>query len=159
MKRLVQFAMILLCAASLSAQTARKTNSRVQTKSLAPTATLVATATSTIYTSINFTWQYLSTVPPACTSNGILQNCYSGFTITDTTMGTVLATPSTLGPSTLSFLWTPSGGLYYGTRTFSIVTNGFDGDGNPITSSPATTSVTNSVTSLNAPTGFTGTPK
>jgi hypothetical protein len=38
------------------------------------------------------------------------------------------------------------------------VTNGYDDSGNPLASTAATTCATNSVTTLNPPTGFTATP-
>jgi len=115
-----------------------------------------AVGTTSLYTQIAFDWQYTPNIP-ACGSS--LTNCYSGFTLTNTTLGTVIATPSTLGPITLSYAYLPVGGVPYGTSAFSLVANGYDGSGNPLTSPPATASVVVNVTSLNAPTNLTGKPQ
>ena len=109
--------------------------------------------TASQYTQIDLNWQYTPNVPSCGTS---LTNCYSGFTLTDTTTGSVVATPSTLGPTALSYAYIPSGGVPYGTSAFSLVVNGYDGSGNSLTSTPATVSVVVNVTSLNGPTNLTG---
>jgi hypothetical protein len=43
----------------------------------------------------------------------------------------------------------------FGTFVYSLVANGFDETGTPITSTPATVTVVIHVTSLNGPTGLT----
>src|SRR5271163_4869331 len=63
---------------------------------------------------VALTWTYTPNAP-AC--SGTNTNCYSGFTMTLTsvTPNIVLATPTTLGPTALAYTYTPSGGLPYGT--------------------------------------------
>jgi hypothetical protein len=92
----------------------------------------------TQYTQIDFNWAYTPNIPACGTT---LTNCYSGFTLTDTTLGTAIATPSTLGPTALTYVYLPPGGVPYGTSAFSLVANGYDGIGNPLTSTAATVNV------------------
>lgn len=113
-------------------------------------------ATGSQYMQIDFNWGYTANAPVCGTS---LTNCFAGFTLTNTTLGTVVATPSTLGPTALSFAYLPAGGIPFGTSAFSLVANGYDGNGNPLTSTPATVSVVVNVTTLNGPTNLTGTPQ
>jgi hypothetical protein len=136
-----------------SAQTAPKTKLGARLVPRNNAAAPLATAAGSQYTQIDFNWDYTPNVPACGTS---LTNCVSGFTLTDTTMGAVVAAPSVLGPSSLSYAYMPSGGVPYGTLVFSLVANGFDGLGNPLSSSPATVSVVVNVTSLNGPTNLTG---
>jgi hypothetical protein len=117
--------------------------------------TTTNTTTSTTPTQIVFTWAYTANVP-ACPASGTPVNCQSGFTLTDTTTNTTIAAPAVLGPTALTHTYTPSGGLFYGTHTFSLVANGYDGNGAALVSSAITASVTNSVTSLNGPTNLVG---
>lgn len=133
------------------AQTTPKSSlgAKVSTRSNA-TAPLAATSP---YTQIDFNWSYTPNVPACGTT---LTNCYSGFTLVDTTTSVTVANPSTLGPTSLSYAYVPSGGVPYGTSAFSLVANGYDNSGNALTSTAATVSVTVSVTSLNGPTGLTG---
>jgi len=105
------------------------------------------------YTQIYFNWEYSPNVP-AC--EAILMNCYSGFTLTNTTTGEVIATPSTLGPTVLSYSYMPPGGVPYGVTAFSLVAIGYNGRGGRLTSDPATVSVVNNVTSLNSPINLLG---
>jgi hypothetical protein len=72
----------------------------------------------------------------------------------DTTSGVVLATPTTLGPTVLSYAYSPRGGVPYGNFTFSLVANGYDGTGKPFVSKPATVSLSVPLASLNAPTAL-----
>jgi hypothetical protein len=133
-------------------QTTPKTNlgAKLSTRSNA----VAPLATASQYTQIDFDWAYTANIPACGTT---LTNCYSGFTLTDTTLGTAIATPSTLGPTALSYAYLPAGGVPYGTSAFSLVANGYDGNGNALTSTAVTVSVVVSVTSLNAPTGLVGT--
>jgi hypothetical protein len=112
------------------------------------------TPQATTPTSIAFNWQYTANAP---TCGSTLANCYSGFTLTrtDVTPNVTIATPSTLGPTALSYTWTPAT-LPVGTLTFSLVANGYNTSGGALTSAPATASVTNGLTTLNPPTGLTG---
>src|SRR5277367_6121067 len=55
----------------------------------------LVTAKASQYTQIDFNWAYTANAPTCGTS---LTNCFSGFTLTDTTLGAVIATPSTIGP-------------------------------------------------------------
>lgn len=106
---------------------------------------------------IAFSWTYSAqSGVAACPTTGTPTTCVSGFTITDTTAGTTVATPSTINSTTTSYTYTPSAGLYFGTHTFSIVVNGFDNNGNALTSAAVTTTVSNNLTTLNPVTGFTG---
>jgi hypothetical protein len=105
---------------------------------------------------VAFTWTNTDTNIAACSST-VTTNCFSGFTLTDTTTNTVLATPSVLGATATSYTWTPAGGLFVGTHTFSLVANAIGATTTTqIVSTPATTSVTNALTSINPPTGFSG---
>ncbi len=162
MKKIV-FLLSLVAIASLQAaaqtppkppQTAPKTKlgAKLVTRSNAVT----PLATCSQYTQIDFNWAYTGNAPACGTS---LTNCLSGFTLTDTTLGAVVATPSTLGPTSLSYNYVPTVGVPYGTSAFSLVANGYDGSGNPLTSPAATVSVVVNVTSLNAPTNLTGVPQ
>jgi hypothetical protein len=149
------FIVLALLAASLSFPTgvqAQKSTSS-KTVSSAFSTRLTTMVAGGPATGITFTWNYVANAP-AC---GGTANCQSGFTIVDTTAGTTIATPAVLGPTALSFTYTPSGGLYFGTHTFSIVANGFNSAGSAITSVATTTSVTNGITSLNGPTNLIGT--
>jgi len=116
----------------------------------------LATSNASQYTQIDFNWLYTPNAPACGTS---LTNCISGFTLTDTTLGSVIATPSTLGPTALSFAYLPSGGVPFGTSAFSLVANGYDGSGNALTSTPATVSVVVNLTTLNGPTNLSGQPQ
>jgi hypothetical protein len=131
---------LALCTLPLTAQTKLKAN-------------VAAAATQPI--GIAFNWSYTANAPACTTSN---KNCQSGFTLTrtDVTPNVVIGTPSSIAASSTSFTWTPTGGLPFGTMTFSLVANGFDLNGNALTSTAATTSVTNGLSTLNAPTGLTG---
>ena len=152
-------AVSMLTPAAVSAQTTvtkapTKSSSKAFTATVRPMAT--TGGTSGINATIDFSWGYTPNAPP-CVANSALVDCYTGFTLTDTTTNTVIATPAVIIPGTLAYAYTPSGGLYFGTHTFSIVANGYDLNGNPLTSPAATASVTNGITSLNGPTGLTGT--
>jgi len=116
----------------------------------------LVTANASQYTQIDFNWAYTANAPTCGTS---LTNCFSGFTLTDTTLGAVIATPSTIGPTSLSYAYIPSGGVPFGTSAFSLVANGYNGSGNPMTSTPVAVSVVVNVTTLNAPTNLTGAPQ
>jgi hypothetical protein len=108
-------------------------------------------------TSINNQWNY-SPNAPGCASNGILANCWSGFTMTITYgSSTVVLSNATLPPGTLSYTWVPSGGLPFATYNVSLVANGYDPNGKALTSAPATSTVVNGLTSLSGPTGLTET--
>jgi len=136
-------------------QTAPKTKlgaTLVRRTAVAP----LATASGSQYTQIDFNWAYTANAP---TCGASLTNCFSGFTLTDTTLGAVIATPSTIGPTSLSYAYVPSGGVPFGTSAFSLVANGYNGSGSPATSTPVTVSVVVNVTTLNAPTNLTGAPQ
>ncbi|MGC1297965.1 MAG: hypothetical protein WA869_23280 [Alloacidobacterium sp.] len=79
-----------------------------------------------------------------------------GFTLKDTTSGTTLVTPSTLGPTTLSYSYFPAGGVQYGVHKFLLTANGYDETGAPTVSAGATVTVTVAVPSLVAPTKLVG---
>jgi len=174
MKR-VLFLLPLIAIAPLvhvAAQTASKPTQTAPTQTAPPQtapktkfgATLVrrtvaaplVTANASQYTQIDFNWAYTANAPTCGTS---LTNCFSGFTLTDTTLGAVIATPSTIGPTSLSYAYIPSGGVPFGTSAFSLVANGYNGSGNPMTSTPVAVSVVVNVTTLNAPTNLTGAPQ
>jgi hypothetical protein len=128
-----------------AAQTAPKTPQTPQKTKLGATLVTRAEAvtplaTGSQYTQIDFNWA-------------------SGFTLTDTTLGTVVATPSTLGPTALSFAYQPAGGIPFGTSAFSLVANGYDSNGKALTSTAASVSVVVNVTALNSPTNLTGVPQ
>ena len=97
---------------------------------------------------IDFHWSFTPTLP-ACTT--VLKNCYEGFTLTFVNTGTLIATPSTLGPATLSYQWVPPGGVPYGALIFTLVTNGYDAAGNSTISVPTSVTIKNDVTSLAPP--------
>lgn len=142
----------LLCSLAASAQTARKPQTQLRVRTMA--------TTGTVATGIAFNWAYPYTTPPACPTNGTLANCVNGFTLTDTSTNTVIATPAQIPISATSYTWTPNGGLYFGTHCFTMVTNGFDGNGAPLVSGPSNSAcVTNNLTSLNPPTGLAGTAR
>ena len=106
---------------------------------------------------IAFDWQYTASLP-ACGST--LAACYDGFQMTDVTTGQQIGgvgiSGAPIGPTALSFNWTPAGGAPYGTSTYSLVAHGYDENGTVILSAPATVSVTIPVTTLNGPTGLVG---
>jgi hypothetical protein len=114
-------------------------------------AAVVSTGTRSPFTQIDFNWSYAPNAP-ACGLTA--EDCFVGFTLTDTTDGVVLATPSTLGPRTLSYAYSPRGGVPYGNFTFSLVANGYDGKGKPMVSAPATVSLSVPLASLSAPTAL-----
>jgi hypothetical protein len=126
-----------------------------QTKSglTAKAAVAAPAASGGSFAQIDFNWGYSPNLP-ACA--GRTEACHTGFTMTNTTTNTVVATPSTLGPAALSFNYLPAGGVPFGTFVYSLVANGFNETGTPITSTPATVTVVIPVTSLNGPTGLTG---
>jgi hypothetical protein len=106
------------------------------------------------YTQVDFNWSYTPGVPVCGTT---LVNCYDGFQLTFTNTGAVIAAPAQLGTTALSWNWIPTGGLPFGTLNFSLAAHGYNGAGTAILSTTvATVSVTNNVTSLNGPTGLTG---
>jgi hypothetical protein len=160
----VQLLLSLVVIAPLvhaAAQTASKNPQTSQKSKLGATlvtrpAAVTPLAAGSQYSQIDFNWVYTPNVP-ACGAS--LTNCVAGFTLTDTTLGTVVATPTTLGPTSLSYAYIPSGGIPFGTSAFTLVANGYDGSGNALTSTPATVSVVVSVTTLNGPTGLTGVPQ
>lgn len=116
---------------------------------------LATTSSSCVtYTAILFNWSYTPNVA-ACVPNSTLQSCYNGFTAMDTTSNVTIGTPATLGPTATTLTYAPAGGLFLGTHNFSLVTNGYDSNGNAIASTPAVVSVTNSIVCLNPPSGFT----
>jgi hypothetical protein len=118
-------------------------------------ANAVAAPAAAAASGIAFNWVYTPNAP-ACTTT--LKNCQSGFTLTrtDVTPNVVIGSPSAITASMLSYTWTPTGGLPFGTMTFSLVANGYDLNGNALVSTATTTSVTNGLSTLNAPTGLTG---
>jgi len=119
-----------------------------------PMASGGGSCTLSVCNTVNFAWQ--EAAYPSCPATSPA-NCISGFVLTDTTTNTVLAggaSTTPLGPTTHSFAWTPAGGLYYGTHTFSLVATGYDGSGAPTQSPAATTMFTNNLSTLAAPTGF-----
>jgi hypothetical protein len=105
------------------------------------------------YKQIDFNWSYTPNLP-ACTSTA--KACFMGFTLKDTTSGTTLVTPSTLGPTTLSYSYFPAGGVQYGVHKFLLTANGYDETGAPTVSAGATVTVTVAVPSLVAPTKLVG---
>lgn len=142
---------------SVASQNNTQKTQTVQKKPLAIKIRVMAAAT-TAPTTIDFTWQYIYTQPPTCPSNGTLSNCVIGFTLTDNTSGIVVATSAQLPITATTYAYTPAGGLFYGTHCYTMVTDGYDGNGNAIVSSPSNSAcVTNAVTTLNPPTGFTAT--
>jgi hypothetical protein len=82
--------------------------------------------------------------------------CYDGFILTNTTTGAVVGTAAQIGPSVLSYTYTPAGGIPYGTANFSLVAHGFDESGAAVVSAPATVAVTVKVTTLAGPTNLQG---
>jgi hypothetical protein len=107
--------------------------------------------------SIVSTWQYTPLpLVPACPANGTPTACYNGFAGT-VTLPDGSTQQWTVGSSTLTDTWTPAGGLEFGTFTVSVVTTGFDDQGNPIQSPPVIGTVVNHLTALNAPTNLTAT--
>jgi hypothetical protein len=164
MKRvLVLFALVAIAPlAHVAAQTTQTTQklqtaprttlgAKLVTRSNAVTSSVTGAASQ--FTQVDFDWGYTANAPVCGTS---LTNCLAGFTLTNTTLGTVVATPTTLGPTALSYAYIPAGGVPFGTLAFSLVANGYDGSGNPLTSVPATVSVVVNVTTLNGPTNLTG---
>lgn len=103
---------------------------------------------------ITFTWTNGNTgtsALPACTST-VTTSCVSGFTLTMDS-ATVVAGPTAIGPALATYTQTPAPAI--GTHAYSLVMNGFDGLGNAITSSAATTSVVvPAPVTINPPTGF-----
>jgi hypothetical protein len=102
-------------------------------------------------TSIVFTWSDTSNAStPACTTT-VTTSCLTTYTLTDTTTGTVIT--STIPSATLTFTYTPTGGIPFGfNHTFSLTISGVTATGTTVVSAPATTTITENV--LNAPTGF-----
>jgi hypothetical protein len=145
MKRLLYFPLVLaLCTMpSFSQHTKAK---------------LVVAPNATTPTGIDFNWAYSPNVP-AC--SGTNANCYSGFTLTrtDVTPNVVLATPTTLGPTALSYTYAPGGNLPYANYAFSLVANGYNSSGGALTSAADTVTVIYGVTTLNGPTNLTGVPQ
>jgi|SRR5215467_7783136 len=102
------------------------------------------------YKQIDFNWAYTANLP-ACSSS--TTSCFAGFTLKDTTSGSTLFTPSTLGPHTLSLAYFPKGGVQYGVHKFALIANGYDAAGAPMVSTAATVTV-NVPAGLNAPTSL-----
>jgi hypothetical protein len=102
-------------------------------------------------TMITFTWT--NPVYPTCSAT-VTTWCLTGATLTDTTANVVAS--STIPAGAATYTYTPAGGIPFGyVHSFSLVLNAVDGNGKPIVSGPATTTVTYST--LDAPTGFTAT--
>jgi hypothetical protein len=114
-----------------------------------------ATATSSPFHQVDFNWQYAPNAPN-CGSKP--EDCIAGFTLTNTTTGEVIATPSSLGPTALSYAYQWPGGVPYGNFTFSLVANGYDGSGKPLISEPATVTVSVALTTLSTPSLLLGKP-
>lgn len=102
-------------------------------------------------TQIVFTWSDTGNAGvPACSAT-VTTSCLTTFTLTDTTASTVVS--STIPSSTLTFTYTPIGGIPFGyNHTFSLTVSGKDVNGNAVTSSAVSTSISSSI--LNAPSGF-----
>ena len=115
-----------------------------------------AAVTTSQYTTFDFNWNYAPSLP-ACVSTNTA--CYDGFILTNTTSGAVVGNQSQIGPSLLSYAYTPAGGIPYGTTGFSLVAHGFDENGVSITSAAATVAVTVKVTTLAGPTNLQGKPQ
>lgn len=113
--------------------------------------TSAATGKYSSYKQIDFNWSYTPNLP-AC--SGSTRACYIGFTLKDTTSGSTLVTPNTLGPHVLSYVYLPNGGVQYGVHSFSLVANGYDATGKPLVSPAATVTVTVNVPSLAGPAGL-----
>lgn len=141
--------------ATRTAQSSPRFSAKLTTS--APKSNLVLTNATTLPTGVAFSWGYAPNLP-ACPLNGTPVACQTGFTIQDTTANATVGNPTAIGPTALSFQYTPST-MFFGSHTFSLVANGYDSNGAPIQSTAATTVVTNNVTTINAPTGFTGATK
>lgn len=105
------------------------------------------------YKQIDFNWSY-TTDWPVCSTT--LVSCYTGFTMSDTGTGHVLAGPSVIGPTTLSWAYFPKGGVQYGSHTFALVANGYDQNGQAVTSTPATVTINVVATKLSTPVSLRG---
>lgn len=105
------------------------------------------------YKQIDFNWSYTPNLP-ACTTSA--KACFMGFTLKDTTSGGTIATPSKLGPNTLSYAYFPAGGVQYGVHSFLLTANGYDETGAPTVSTGAKVTVTVAVPTLDAPTKLVG---
>jgi hypothetical protein len=144
---------ILLAAMPLAAQT-----------HTAPKVTRILTAKPLVVagtpTGVVFSWTYTQTPGVTnCPTTGTLAMCLEGFTITDSTTGATVAldgyAAGEIPPSALTFTYTPAA-MFFGTQCFEIVANGYDQNSKAIASASASVCVTNSLTTLNPPTNFTG---
>ena len=123
-----------------------------------------AAPVGTAYSSILVTWQFTPNAPP-CPTSGVLTNCINGFNTTITLGGTTVYSATAgygagqLSPSALTYTWTPTAGVSFGTYTVTVTTAGFDANGNAIFSTPAQTTVVASLLTLNPPTNLTATGK
>jgi hypothetical protein len=153
MKYRITLALVLVATAFFAFAQTRKTSPSVRVGNLAAPKAAVST-TSSGFTTFFFDWQYTANLP-ACVSTNTA--CYDGFILTNTTLGKVVGTQTAIGPGSLSYNYSPVGGVPYGTSAFSLVAHGFDANGAELTSAPATVSITVPVTSLNGPTNLQGT--
>jgi hypothetical protein len=143
-----------LIAPAVAQTTGARTNLGVTVKrASAQSAQVAAAVTTSQYTTFDFNWNYAANLPE-CVSKNIA--CYDGFILTNTTSGAVVGTQTQIGPTVLSYNYTPAGGIAFGTTNFSLVAHGFDESGASITSTPATASITVKVTTLAGPTGLQG---
>jgi len=154
-KTLIAVALLALSCAVGNAQI--KSKPAVKLKSFA--APIGAT-----YSSIVVAWQFTPNAPP-CSSSGVLTNCIDGFNTTIVVGGTTVYSATAgygtgqLNPSALGYTFTPAAGVSFGNYTITVTTVGYDGVGNQIFSTPATTTLAVNLTSLNPPTNVTATGK
>lgn len=144
-----------LLVRAVAQTTGAKPNLGVTVRAAAINAQSAAVTTSQ-YTTFDFNWNYAPNLP-TCVSVNIA--CYDGFILTNTTSGAVVGTAAQIGPTLLSYAYTPGGGIPYGTTNFSLVAHGFDENGLSVTSSAATVAVIVKVTTLAGPTNLQGKPQ
>lgn len=91
---------------------------------------------------------------PTCSST-VTSSCLTTFTLTDTTTTTSpVVLSSAILPSALTYTLSPLPPT--GTHTYSLMINGLDSSGLPVSSPTISTSVLIPAFTLNPPTGFTG---
>jgi hypothetical protein len=144
--------LLLLSAAVLPAlgqTTPKKTTLNAVATRAAATPAIVPGASQ--FTTYNFNWSYVANLPECVSTNNA---CYDGFVMTNTTLGTVVGAVSQIGPSALSYTYSPANGIPFGSTNFSLVAHGFDSTGKSINSTPATVAIVVAVSTLNGPTGL-----
>ena len=136
------------------AQTHQKVNSQL--------VGAAGTACTQDCTGLSFSWSYTADPALAVCSTTVTTNCFQGFTAVITSpSGTSVTVPATtIGPTSLTYIWRPGGVLNYGTWSVSLTATAVGATTTTLAQSspPVIATISYPLTTLNSPTGLSGTP-